>query len=231
MDDLPARLDRSIGPAPDGDDGLTTLLDRGHRAVARRRLAAAGASAAAVLLVAGGAALAAGGGPDRATPSVAGEPSSSPESTPESSLEPTATPTSAEVQPTRSVEPTATPTSAGVEPTPPDPTRTVLWDGQLAAFDPGTGALVVADGATVTERIENPFDVPAPEQSLGLAVEKDGTTYWYALYRAVGGGGTSSSRQAGSGTLADWLPRQADIVTANDPPYATPHPRKGSGPR
>ena len=202
--DLASRLDRSIGPSPAGDDGLTALLDRGHRAVARRRLAGGGASVLALLVVAGGLGLAASGGPEHASAPIAGDPS----------------------------------------PTPAAPTPTEAWDHQLATFDPRTGAVVVADGVTVTERIENPYGVPAPAQSLGLALEKDGTTYWYVLYRGAdtrGGlaGGVSMSEEADRGTLANWLQSHADIVTANDPahdlvtdsanapPDATPDPGGG----
>jgi len=150
--DLASHLDRSIGPAPDHDLALAGLLEQGHRAVARRRLASAGASALVVLVVAGGVALATGGGPNRVSAPVAGDPS----------------PTSATQTSTWRPSVAPTPTSNDVQPTPPDPTRTVLWDDALAAFD-RSGAVVVADGATVVERIDNPYGVPAPAESADSA--------------------------------------------------------------
>src|SRR5689334_609849 len=73
--DLSARLDRAIGPAPDGPDPLAGLLDAGRSRVRRRRWAAAAASAAGVLVLGGGVALGTGGGADRHTaPLVADDP-------------------------------------------------------------------------------------------------------------------------------------------------------------
>jgi hypothetical protein len=76
--ELAARLDRSIGPAPDDQVPVAALLEPGRRALRRRRVAAAVGSAAAVLVIAGGVALTTGGGPGRAHEPIAGTPSPSP---------------------------------------------------------------------------------------------------------------------------------------------------------
>ena len=81
--ELATRIDRSLGPAPEGPDPLADLLREGHRAVRRRRLAVTVASAVAVLAVGGGTALATGGGDGgRAEAPVAEPPSSTSAPTP-----------------------------------------------------------------------------------------------------------------------------------------------------
>lgn len=184
--DLADRLDRSIGPAPDGDDLLAGLLAAGHGAVRRRRVAAVAGAAAAVLVVAGGVALATAGGPDRATAPVG---------------EPTATATT-------SPTPTSTTASAG--------TDAPAWGfgDELAVYDAGSGRVEVHPGATVVQRIDNPYHLDPPRSSVALAVSMDGKTVWYAM--AWDSNGATEATTPAKGSFRQWVRHVSHIAASDD---------------
>ncbi len=183
--ELADRLDRSIGPAPESDDLLAGLLAAGHGAVRRRRVATVAGTAVAVLVVAAGVAVATGGSPDRATAPAS--------------------------------EPTAT-ASAAPEPPTPTPAATAsvgpawAWGHELAAFNPTTGELEIHPGATVVQRIDNPYHLDPPRGSVAVAVAKGQRTMWYAV--AWDGTGASGATTPAQGSFRAWVQQVSAIASS-----------------
>jgi len=84
-------------------------------------------------------------------------------------------------------------------------------DNALAEYD-GEGKLVLAEGVTISQRVDNPFILEAPAKSVGLEVEKDGHKFWYIL-RWTPDGSMSSSDPAYKAfpTLREWLDDQVAL--------------------
>jgi hypothetical protein len=184
--ELADRLDRSIGPAPESDDLLAGLLAAGHGAVRRRRVAAIAGAAAAVLVVAGGVAVATGGSPDRATPPV-GEPTSTASTTP----------------------PAATASATA--------TVTPEWDGgdELAFYDSSSGQVTIRPGATVVQRIDNPYHLRPPRGSVAVAVAGDGTTIWYVMVWDPSGTSEAAQPADPNGSFRQWV-HDVSSIAATD---------------
>ncbi|NYJ03021.1 hypothetical protein HNR19_003719 [Nocardioides thalensis] len=79
----------------------------------------------------------------------------------------------------------------------------------LVAFGPD-GKLVIEDGWTITQRIDNPMGVEPPERSVALEITDGTDRYWYFLHGDEDGWGASPDpAQKGFATLEEWAADQA----------------------
>ena len=187
-DDIRRRIDASFGDGP--ALAPVDLVPRGRRALARRRLVA-GVGAVALLTGVGAAAAVVTRPAALDTgsrPQVAGAPSPAVSSPPPATPSPTAAP------------PTREEISAALS-------------RPLAEVD-GNGKLLVDPGATVLERIDDPYRGVAAGTSVALSLEFRGATYWVAMYQAPDGSGTGTAGWAGDqeATFAAWTRDQADLA-------------------
>ncbi|CAN5535145.1 hypothetical protein BH10ACT10_BH10ACT10_23190 [soil metagenome] len=203
--DIHDRLDGSFGDGPTQPPVDPSLLDRGHRALARRRRVAAVLAAAAVVAVVGGTAVVASGRTDAGrAPGVAGTTSPSP-STATGQPAPTLT-SSPEV---------AAPSRAEA--------RRAL--GLPLADLKRDGRLVIAPGATVLHRIDDPYVDTASGRSVALEVDYRGSTYWYALYRGPDGAFATTSGWSGAYPMSfgAWVESQRYTEGPPSPTGRPPH--------
>ena len=156
--ELATRIDRSIGPAPDTDDGLSGLLEQGHRAVRRRQLALGSATAAAVAVIAVGASMLAGGPSNDAGTDVVQQPIGSP---------------------TVVDSPTVEPSTGSSQPPPPTQAEVRQVLHRLVVGLDDRGVAVPSEGA-VLRTVDNPFGVAPPAASQALQIQIGGGIYWYA---------------------------------------------------
>ncbi|QIG44836.1 hypothetical protein G5V58_20470 [Nocardioides anomalus] len=194
--DLAARLDASLGPVPEDPDPLPGLVREGRRAVRRRRAGVVGGAVAAVVVVVGGASLASGGTPDRAGPAPF-------------ATEPTAGDT----------VPTALPTAAPPTVPAPDGRADLPPRFDLATYDEQARQVVLHPGTTALQRVDDPYDLPRGQGSVGLELAFRGSHYYWML--TWGGGGTSMAAAPASSTgqpLAQWLEEQDPGVVTQDVP-------------
>jgi hypothetical protein len=188
--DLAARLDTSLGRVPDDADPLPALLRQGRRALRRRRVAAVGGVVAAVAVVAGGASLASGGAPDRAGEApFAGEPTSS--------------------------VTVLTPIPAPTVPAP-DAGADLPARFDLATWDEQTGEVALHPGAAVLERVDDPYDLPGGQRSVGLALVFEGSHYYWML--TADGGMAAAPASTTGGSLAQWLDEVDPTVVTHRTP-------------
>jgi len=189
--DLSEELDRAIGDGPPLPPP-ESLLPHGRRALARRRAAVTAGALAVVAVVAAGAA---------GATALREDPAAGPA--------PAARPTVAGDGPTTPSAPTADPPSRAE-------IRRVLSSDPVAFTD---GHLAVRPGATVVERLDNPYHLAAPRTSVAVAVEVDGATYWFVL--VVEGDGSSNGASAYSGDLRKdfqrWVADHAGLADSTDP--------------
>lgn len=103
--------------------------------------------------------------------------------------------TSVAMDPTSSLEPQENP-STSLEP---KQNLSPAHSGPLAELGPD--GLILGDDVTVVRRVENPMGLVAPDQSLGLVVDHDGTRIWMLLAfeekPGTSGGSSSTYDDAG----------------------------------
>jgi len=76
----------------------------------------------------------------------------------------------------------------------------------LAEYD-ADGNLQLANGVTITQRIENPFGAEAPNESVGLELEKDREKFWYLAHwgPSLGSGWISDRAYKAFPSLQSWI--------------------------
>ncbi len=202
--ELASRIDRSIGPAPDTDAGLSDLLAQGHRAVRRRHLALGTATAAAVAVIAVGASMLAGGPSDDAGTDVVQQPTGSPAVVDSPTVESPESPDSPDSPETSQAAP---PTQAEV--------RQVLHRLVVGVDDRGDA---VPSEGTVLRVVDNPFGVARPATSQALQIQIGGGVYWYARFDAPGQGGEAVT-YSGNETVSFrvWLNEVSNLAAGHDP--------------
>lgn len=199
--ELASRIDRSIGPAPDTDDGLADLLAHGHRAVRRRHLALGCASAAAVAAVALATAVLSGDSGDRASEVV---------------QQPTGSPTAVD-SPTAVGSPTAEVPPDSSPPPPPTQAEVLRVLDRVFVTVDDRGEVTLSEG-TVLREVDNPFGVAAPATSLGLEIQVGGGVYWYARFDGPGQGGEAMTYSANEkGPFRAWLNQMSGLAAGHRP--------------
>jgi hypothetical protein len=190
-------LDQGFGSEPPHPP-VAARLEAGHRAVRRRRIAGGVVTVSVAAALGLGASVLAGSGPDRAG---------------QAATDPTATGTATTETSTPTTTPTAIPTTAT-----PD-----AWDdGDLARYT-DDGTLEIRPGATVVQRIDEPFGEPTDaNHSVALVLDFGGAETWLILsWEGDERGATSSTAGAANpdgDTFEEWVDLQ---VAANVHDVAT----------
>ena len=208
--DIRDEIDRSFGPGPDDDADLGELLVAGRRALLRRRLTV-GAGALATAAILGGTTWAAtGAGGDRADDVPVATSPGHPSGVASPSDPATTTSTTA------SATPSATPgrpaADVGRKPTRKQYQHVVV-DLMLVGYDEH-GRVVVDPRATVVDRVDNPFHLEPPQDSVAVAVRFQGSVWWYATSYAGDGSSNSTVTWAGNydGSFTSWARGQNGIA-------------------
>jgi hypothetical protein len=170
-------IDASFGTGP-AQGTVHAILADGHRALRRRRLATSGAAALVAVVLGGSAVFATGGGGDRSG------------GTGDVAVSPSAT--------------------GSPEPRHPErPTRKEMERalGMGLADYRDDGRFTVDPRARDVQRLNNPYDLVAPERSTAVAVEFRGAVYWFVAYRYAdeSGGGSSIWSGASDQSFVDWV--------------------------
>jgi hypothetical protein len=201
-------LDRSFGAGP---EGLPTPADRlaaGRRALQRRRrFAVAGSSVAVVVATGLGFAVAGAGGDhgaDGPTPPLATQ-----------GTTPSPTATSA---------PTEGPTADGAPPQKSHRQLQKLVSDQFPASFDSDGQIVVKDGWKVTQQVDEPLGLVAPEKSAGVVVERGHDVRWMLITLEHGTdgqdhaapdimslGASADYPDKAYSRFADWLASQVEV--------------------
>ncbi|WP_109509489.1 hypothetical protein [Nocardioides speluncae] len=67
------------------------------------------------------------------------------------------------------------------------------------------GVLQLSPGARLVRRVDNPLEMGPPKKSVGLVVEREGTTYWLLLRLSGGSGWQERADEADYPTFDMWL--------------------------